>query len=44
MIEKEKKKPNTTTQKALEEAEKLINNPNTKYFTNAKELIKSLNQ
>ena len=36
--------PNETTQKALEEAEKLINDPNTKYFTNVKELIKSLNQ
>lgn len=36
--------PNEITQKALEEAEKLINDPNTKYFTNVKELIKSLNQ
>ncbi len=36
--------PNETTQKALEEAEKLINDPNTKYFTNVKELIASLNK
>ena len=43
MIEKEKKKPNTTTQKALEEAEKFINDPNTKYFTSVRELIDSLN-
>ena len=35
--------PNETTEKALEEAEKLINDPNTKYFTNVKELIASLN-
>jgi len=35
--------PNETTQKALEEAERLINDPNTKYFTNVKELIASLN-
>ena len=36
--------PNETTQKALEEAEKLINDPNTKYYTNVKELIASLNE
>ena len=43
-LQKRENIPNETTQKALEEAEKLINDPNTKYFTNAKELIKSLNQ
>jgi|GEM_PF-425664 hypothetical protein len=35
--------PNETTKKALEEAEMLINDPNTKYFTSARELIDSLN-
>lgn len=43
-LQKRENIPNETTQKALEEAEKLINDPNTKYFTNVKELIKSLNQ
>ena len=35
--------PNETTKKALEEAEMLINDPNTKYFTSVRELIDSLN-
>ena len=35
--------PNETTKKALEEAEMLINDPNTKYFRSARELIDSLN-
>ena len=43
IIETFEETPHETTQKALEEAERLINDPNTKYFTNVKELIASLN-